>query len=237
MPDVLLQKPQASLEHARSSNLQRPPSRWWLERELGLLLLFVLLAYFSRMTDLTIRGEESRRGLIAREMLTTDDWIVPRCQGEPLFSRPPLQNWMIAAIAIVRGEVDAVALRLPSDVAMLLTVLLIYGYSRTFLSSLGALTAGLAYASMGQVLELGRMGETDALFTLFISGSLIGWPLCFLRVGSCCRTWCVGYLCVALGMLTKGPQAPVYFAGVVGAYLLWSGQWRTAFSRAHAAGI
>ena len=204
---------------------------------MALLLLFVLGAYFTRMTDLTIRGEESRRGLIAREMLTTGDWIVPRCQGEPLFSRPPLQNWMIAAIAIVRGDVDAVALRLPSDVAMLLTVLLIYGYARTFLSRLGALTAGLAYASMGQVLELGRMGETDALFTLFISGSLIGWHLCYLRFGSCYRTWCLGYLFVALGMLTKGPQAPVYFAGVVGAYLLWTGQWRTAFSRAHAAGI
>jgi 4-amino-4-deoxy-L-arabinose transferase-like glycosyltransferase len=170
-------------------------------------------------------------------MLTTGDWIVPRCQGEPLFSRPPLQNWMIAALAMVRGDVDAVALRLPSDVAMLLTVLLIYGYSRLFLSKLGSLTAGLAYASMGQVLELGRMGETDALFTLFISGSLIGWHLCFMRCGSCYRTWCLGYLFVALGMLTKGPQAPVYFAGVVGAYLLWTGQWRTAFSRAHAAGI
>lgn len=232
MSEELRQNP-----HAASSNLPQTHSRWWLEPELALLLLFVVGAYFTRMTDLTIRGEESRRGLIAREMLTTGDWIVPRCQGEPLFSRPPLQNWMIAGLAIVRGDVDAVALRLPSDVAMLLTVLLIYGYSRSFLSRLGSLTAGLAYASMGQVLELGRMGETDAMFTLFISGSLIGWHLCFLRFGSCYRTWCLGYFFVALGMLTKGPQAPVYFAGVVGAYLLWTRQWRKAFSRAHAAGI
>ena len=232
MSEVLLEKP-----HPSSLKLAATRARWWLEPELALLLLFVLGAYFTRMTDLTIRGEESRRGLIAREMLNTGDWIVPRCQGEPLFSRPPLQNWLIAGLAIVRGDVDKVALRLPSDVAMLLTVLLIYGYARTFLSRLGALTAGLAYASMGQVLELGRMGETDALFTLFISGSLIGWHLCFLRFGSCYRTWCLGYLSVALGMLTKGPQAPVYFAGVVGAYLLWTGQLRTVFSRAHAAGI
>jgi 4-amino-4-deoxy-L-arabinose transferase-like glycosyltransferase len=232
MSEALLQKPQAP-----SSDLPLSRARCWREPELALLLLFVLGAYFTRMTDLTIRGEESRRGLIAREMLTTGDWIVPRCQGEPLFSRPPLQNWLIAALAIVRGDVDKVALRLPSDVAMLLTVLLIYGYSRSFLSRLGSLTAGLAYASMGQVLELGRMGETDALFTLFISGSLIGWHLCFLRFGSCYRTWCLGYTFVALGMLTKGPQAPVYFAGVVGAYLLWTRQWRAAFSRAHAAGI
>ncbi|HEY2250069.1 MAG TPA: glycosyltransferase family 39 protein [Planctomycetaceae bacterium] len=237
MSEALLREPQARSSVRDASNSHQVPARWWLEPELALLLLFVLGAYFTRMTDLTIRGEESRRGLIAREMLESGDWIVPTCQGEPLFSRPPLQNWLIAALAIVRGDVDAVALRLPSDVALLLTVLLIYGYSRTFLSKLGSLTAGLAYASMGQVLELGRMGETDALFTFFICGSLIGWHLCFMRFGPCYRTWCLGYLFVALGMLTKGPQAPVYFAGVVGAYLLWTGQWRMAFSRAHAAGI
>src|SRR5258707_4294294 len=128
MSDVLPQKPQTP-----SSDLPRSRVRWWCEAELALLLLFVVGAYFTRMTDLTIRGEESRRGLIAREMLTTGDWIVPRCQGEPLFSRPPLQNWLIAALALVRGDVDAVALRLPSDVAMLLTVLLIYGYARSLL--------------------------------------------------------------------------------------------------------
>ena len=42
---------------------------------------------------------------------------------------------------------------------------------------------------------------------------------------------------VGLGMLTKGPQAPVYFAAVVGAYLLWTRQWRAALSGSHAAGI
>ncbi|MBI3862019.1 MAG: glycosyltransferase family 39 protein [Planctomycetia bacterium] len=213
------------------------PKKWWLEGELALLIVFVLGAYFTRMSDLTIRGEESRRGLIAREMLSTGDWIVPRCQGVTLFSRPPLQNWLIAGLAVWRGEIDAVALRLPSDVALLLTAVMIYGYSRRFLSPLGALTSGLAYASMGQVLELGRMGETDALFTFFVSGSLIVWHWCFQRWGSTFRTWCLGYLFVGLGMLTKGPQAPVYFATVVGVYLLWTRQWRAAFSRAHAAGI
>src|SRR6266478_3226311 len=122
--------------------------RWWLEIELALLVVLVVGAYFTRMTALSVRGEESRRGLIAREMLATGDWIVPRCQGIPLFSRPPLQNWLIAAVAVVRGDVDLVALRFPSDCAILLTVILIYGYARSMLTRLGALTAAAAYASM-----------------------------------------------------------------------------------------
>src|SRR5689334_765050 len=142
MPAAQLHELQPPPSIRDASNSHRPPARWWLEPELAILLLFVVSAYFTRMTDLTIRGEESRRGLIAREMLESGDWIVPRCQGEPLFSRPPLQNWLIAGLALIRGDVDAVALRLPSDVALLLTVVLIYGYSRSFLSKLGSLTAG-----------------------------------------------------------------------------------------------
>ncbi|MGE5192371.1 MAG: ArnT family glycosyltransferase [Deltaproteobacteria bacterium] len=222
---------------SRLVNLLPHRSRWWLEPELALLVALVVGAYFSRMTALTVRGEESRRGLIAREMLATGDWIVPRCQGIPLFSRPPLQNWLIALVAVIRGDVDIVALRFPSDCAVLLTVILIYGYARAFLTRLGALTAGAAYASMGQVVELGRTGETDALFALFVSGSLLVWHFCQVRGESPYKTWCLGYLLAALGTLTKGPQAPVYFAGAIAAYLLLTRQWRFAFSRAHAAGI
>src|SRR5579872_805035 len=221
----------------RPLRLPLATSRWWFEPELAVLLLFVVAAYFSRMTELTVRGEETRRGLIAREMLTTGDWIVPRCQGLPLFSRPPLQNWLIALIALGRGDVDIVSLRLPSDCAILLTVVLIYIYARRFLTRMGALTAGAAFASMGQVLELGRTGETDALFTLFVTGSLLAWHACQVRGASPYLTWCVGYFFVALGILTKGPQAPVYFAGGIGGYLLWTRQWRFAFSRAHATGL
>ena len=47
------------------------------------LVLLVLGVYFSRMTALSIRGEESRRARVAYEMLETGDWLVPRVQGVP----------------------------------------------------------------------------------------------------------------------------------------------------------
>ena len=51
------------------------------------------------------------------------------------------------------------------------------------------------------------------------------------------RTWCLGYALAALGTLTKGPQAPVYFVGPVALYLLSTRNWRVAFHRAHLAGV
>lgn len=210
---------------------------WWLEFECVLLLVLVSGIYFSRLTEPSIRGEESRRGRIAWEMIHTGDWIVPRIQGEPLLSRPPLQNWAIALVGLVRGNVDVVAVRLPSVLATLLTALLLYGYGRTFLSPLGALAAGLAYPTMGHVLELGRLGETEAMFTFLLSASLLAWHWGFVAGRSALSIWSTSYVLVALATLAKGPQAPVYFAGAVGVFLLLSGRWRYAVSWPHVAGI
>ncbi len=192
----------------------------------GVLLLGVLLAYTVRLDQLSVRGEESRRAQIAIEMMRSGDWVVPRQQGQPLLSRPPLQNWFIAGVTRWRGSTDLRAIRLPSVLAVLLTTALIYAYARTFLSRLGAASAGLSYAAALQVLQLGRSGETEALFTLFVSGSLLGWHLAIVRGWNLLLVWCGAGLCVGCGVLTKGPQAPVYFLASGGAFLLFRGEWR-----------
>lgn len=213
-------------------------SRGWM-LDIALLLGLVAAVYFSRMTVLTLRGEETRRAQVAVEMLRNGQWVVPTEQGNPIFmsSRPPLQNWIIAGLGAWRGQVDVLAIRLPSALAILLLVLLIYVYASQFLNRLGAFTAAAAYATTAQVQELSRLGETDSLFALFVAGSLLLWHLGWVRGWPRWRTWMIAYFFVSLGTLTKGLQAPAYFAGGVGAYLLATGRWRDAFTWAHLAGI
>ena len=105
----------------------------WLEVEVLLLVLLVAVAYFGRLTALTLRGEETRRAMVAAEILETGDWIVPRQQGEIYLSRPPAGSWTIAALGMARGQIDVLAIRLPSAIAVLLTTVLIYVYARQFL--------------------------------------------------------------------------------------------------------
>ena len=219
------------------TDLHPPRLLFWREREFWWLLLLVTLAYSVRLTDLTIRGEETRRALVAREMLQTGDWVVPRTQGQPLYSRPPLQNWMIAGISLVQGRIDEWTVRLPSLLSVVATSVLLYGYTRSFLSRLGALCTGLVFTSLGQVIELGRTGETDAMFTLLVASSLLLWHLGFVRGWSPWATWGLGYGCAALGTLTKGPQAPVYFASIVGMTLLIQRRVRFALQWSHLGGI
>jgi len=193
--------------------------------------------YLTRLGAAPFSGEETRRAQIAREMGLWNDWIVPRQQGEPFLSRPPLQNWAIALVAQFRGKLDETSTRLPSALGVLVTVMLIYGYGRTFLSRLGATTAAAAFATMGQVLQLGRLGETESFYTLLVAGSLLAWRWADAARRSPLRPWCLGYALAALGMLTKGPQAPAYFVAGVGAFLILSGRSRELLRWPNAAGM
>ncbi|MFQ5732159.1 MAG: ArnT family glycosyltransferase, partial [Planctomycetaceae bacterium] len=129
------------------------------------------------------------------------------------------------------------AIRLPTLIAILLTTLLIYGYARNYLSRLGATAGAVAYATMGQVLQIGRLAESEGVFTLFIAASLLVWHWGYLKRWPMWVAWSAGYGLAALAGLTKGPQGPIYFVVPVTCYLLWRRDRRWLLSRGHAAGI
>src|SRR5262249_432081 len=128
------------------------------------------------------------------------------------------------------------AVRFPSLLATLLTTLMIYGYSRIGLSRHGALAAAVVFATFADMFAMGRQAETEALFILLLSGSLLVWHWGFLRRWPDFATYACGYGLMALAMLTKGIQAPTYFVGSIFAYLVLTGQWRRLFCRGHLLG-
>lgn len=202
----------------------------------ALLVVMVVVIHAARLSALPLRGEESRRARIAVEMAESGDWIVPRQQGEPFLSRPPLQNWIIALFGLFRGEVDLWAVRLPSVLAVASTALLVYWYARRFLSPIGAFSAGLALATFGQVLELGSLGETESLFMFVVSASILLWHGLRQTGYSPWVYWPIAYAMVSLGGLAKGIQSPVFFGLAIGAFLLVRGEWRELFSWPHVIG-
>lgn len=213
---------------ARQTSLSKKNSLW-REWEFWLLLALGLGVYFASPTSVPIRGEETRRALIAREMIASGNWVIPTQQGRPRLTKPPLHYWAIAAAGTILGEVDVWAVRLPSLLAILLTAVMMYAYARQFASKLAAFSSAACYLSMVQVMQLGRLGETEALFTLLLSSSLLAWHWAFECKHSPRLAWTLGYVLCALAMLTKGPQAPVYFVGGTSLYLMMSRRWRDIF--------
>ena len=70
-----------------------------------------------------------------------------------------------------------------------------------------AFTAALAFATMLQVMELGRTAETDLVLTVFLTAGLFGWHYFYEIRKMPTAAWTLGYAAVALATLTKGPQA------------------------------
>jgi 4-amino-4-deoxy-L-arabinose transferase-like glycosyltransferase len=210
---------------------------WLREWQVGCLVVLVGLAYFLRAGALPLRGEEPTRVQIAREMVGRGDWLVPRQMGRPFLIRPPLQNWLIALGCVTLGGWDAWTVRLSSLLATLAATLLVYGYSRVFLSRMGALTAAAAFATLADMFQMGRQAETEAPFIFLLSASLLLWHWGMVRRWPEACTWSAGYGFMALAMLTKGLQGPAYFVASAGVYLLWTRQCRLLLRRGHLAGL
>ena len=215
----------------------RNTAAWWKEPQVLFLLLIVFLAHFYRLDVVSVRGEEPRRIAIGQEMLRTGDWIVPQIQGEPVFFRPPLQNWLIGLSIAAHGGTSHWSVRFPGIMAVLLTCLLLYGYGRRYLGPLGAFSAAAAYATMAQVMELGKLAETETIFTFLICATLLTWHWGFTSGWSDSRLWMTAYAVAGLGALAKGLQAPVYLLTASALYLIWSGSWRRIFTVGHALGL
>ncbi|MEO1174488.1 MAG: hypothetical protein AAFX94_20900, partial [Myxococcota bacterium] len=64
------------------------------------LIAAVLLAfvYLYRLDFLAPRWEEPRRCMVAFEMIERDNYVVPTVYNEVYTKKPPLQNWVIAAL-------------------------------------------------------------------------------------------------------------------------------------------
>lgn len=213
-------------------------SAWWREPHWMAVVILVLLVYFVRLDFLPMVGEEARWARGAVQMMETGDWVVARQQLIPFPERPPMSSWAMAFFGLVRGELDPIAARLPSVLAVMLTSILVYAYTRGFLGTLAATTAALAYATFGQVLQIGRHGESEALFTLFVAASMLLWHFGYERKWRATVVWSLGYAFMAFAALVKGPQAPVYFVVVIGFYLLFiKRDWKYLLRPAHGVGI
>jgi 4-amino-4-deoxy-L-arabinose transferase-like glycosyltransferase len=210
----------------------------WLAPELYLILAIGAAIYGSRISTLTLRGEEPRRARVAYEMMESGNWFVPTQQGLLFADRPPLGAWLMSAsTAICGGEMSTLAVRLPTIAATMLTGVIVWLYTRRFLTRAGAVAAACIFLTFGQVLQLGRLAECEGVFIAIMAAALLGWHALYADGRRPWIVWTWGYSWAALAALSKGPQGPVYFAAAVGAFLLLRRDWRFLFARGHLAGI
>lgn len=150
-----------------------------------------------------------------REMLISGDWLAPRFNFVPRAQKPPLTYWVILFSYQLFG-VNEFALRLPSALAAIGTFLFCYGAGRMLFGPRAALAAAAIAATTPRIFILERRLPIDIILLFFLTGTLFFLLRALLRNET--RSWSMVYLCIGLGILTKGPIALVIPAG---AYALW----------------
>ncbi|MFB3884582.1 MAG: phospholipid carrier-dependent glycosyltransferase [Thermodesulfobacteriota bacterium] len=195
----------------------------------GVVLVIAFLLFY--VAPLSFRPlylpDETRYAEIPREMLATGDWVVPRLDGLRYFEKPVLGYWVTALSISCFGE-SRFALRLPCALATALSaVLLILLLRRSDLGS-SALSAAVIFPAIPQVYILGVFNTLDAVFSMFVTASIVCFYLA-LQSGSG-RTriiWLVGAgIACGLGFLTKGFLAFAIPCLTAVPFLLWQRRWK-----------
>ena len=165
-----------------------------------------------------IGADEPRYAQVAREMLERHDWVTPVLGGHAWLEKPPLYYWQAMLAYSVFGASDAAA-RIPSAFDATLLVVAVYFFFRKFRRGV-EVDAALITASCAGIIGYARAASMDTALTSAFGIGLLAW-WAWRESGR--RIYLAAfYICVALGMLAKGPIAPflavlviVVFAGAI----------------------
>lgn len=188
-----------------------------------MILATVMLSRFIGMALFPFADTtEPRYAEITRLMVETGDWITPWFEpGVPFWAKPPLSFWAQAA-AIKLFGVSEFSLRLPSWLATLVMVWLVWRLAQQLWNVQVALWSSLIFATMA--LSYGSAGTvmTDSFLVLGTTIALVSFYLVMSGEDGLWR-W-LFFLGLAIGLLSKGPLAVVLIGTPIALWLLFSWQ-------------
>ena len=172
--------------------------------------LFILLALFilTYIIPLNFRPilipDEVRYGEIAREMLTSGNWIVPHFIGFRYFEKPPMGHWL-NAISLFFFDNTPIGVRFASALSTGLTALSIFFLLlKTTQRVYPALLASMIYLTFLQVFIIGTLSTLDAMLTLWLTLAMISFFLGEMQLVSKFKAYgLLGFFC-GMAFLSKG---------------------------------
>lgn len=196
---------------------------------LSILFLSALFLFVDRTTMPIQLWDESRNIVNALEMHRAGLGLVTTYGGAPDLwnTKPPLLIWLMAASVSMFGATEW-ALRLPSMVAALGTIMLLFWFVRRVTGSVttASMAAALLVISPAYFGEhSARTADYDALLLLFVTAYLCLLFLAIHRPRPSVALIALVGAAICCAFLTKSVAALVPGSGVV-LYALVTGRWR-----------
>lgn len=149
--------------------------------------------------------DEPRFAEASRQMLQRHDFLTPYFNGVPRYEKPVLLYWLQVPAYLLFGPTE-LAGRLPSAIAGVGCVVLLYLLGLRVTTRRAALIGALALATSFRFIVFGRQGLTDVPLICFMLAALYGFQRATEAAGD--RRWALAaWASVGLAALTKGPVA------------------------------
>lgn len=141
-------------------------------RQLGLLLLVAACVFFAGLGRLPLtEPDEGRNAEVAREMLVLHDAITPHYDTLPYLDKPAVFFWLVAGSFRVFGLSEWAA-RLPSALAALATLMLVWLLARQMFGERSGFAAGLVFATAPLAILFARVVIFDMTLAFLVTSAL-----------------------------------------------------------------
>ena len=165
---------------------------------------------------------------IARNMLTSGDWVIARLDGVPYLEKSPLIYWLIAISYRIFGLHDWVA-RIPVAVAAILLAWVIWRYGRWAFGAVAGFYAGMVSATCVGLFLFTRIQIPDVMLTLCVCAAFWSFQRTLDDGEPHPRLWAALLAAsIGVGVMLKGLVAVV---APIGGVLLYLAATRQLFSR------
>lgn len=196
----------------------------WLPWLLTAAVTFILLNQLGSAA--LFEPDEGRNAEKAREILVLNDWVTPHENFYPVLDKPIFFYWLIAVSYKLFGVSEWTA-RLPSFLAALGCVVLVYRFARSHWGRWAALWSALVLVTSVEFFVLARIVIFDMPLTFFGTVALLAFYEAQHSENRRRRAalWLAMYLALAVGTLIKGLVALVIPGMVCCLFILLRRRW------------
>ncbi|HEY5543974.1 MAG TPA: phospholipid carrier-dependent glycosyltransferase [Candidatus Binatia bacterium] len=201
-----------------------PRSARWLSWSLSAAVIAIL--FYQLGAAALFEPDEGRNAEKAREILVLDDWVTPHENFHSVLDKPIFFYWLIALAYSLFG-VSEWAARLPSALAALACIALVYRFAQLRWGRWAALWSALILVTSFQFFVLARVVILDMTLTFFLTLALCSfYEAAHTESAKRRRIASIAmYLALAGATLIKGLIGVAVPGMVIFAYLLVRKQW------------